>query len=110
MPWVKGKGYVAGPEATPTGRTAVPRGTLETPWGRQTPENRQMSFARHMDFDIVLAEDVVLDTARLALIDAWETWRDAASREHYRVQDVAFEHYITAGSAHGFLLYITYSK
>jgi len=110
MPMVKGKGATAGPDSTATDRTAKPRLGNEAPWGRATPENRKMSFARHQLFDILVAEDAVVATAAAALLTAWEAWQADPVHEHHRILEASFEHYVTAAADHGFLLYITYSK
>ena len=111
MPMVKGKGATAGPDSTATDRTAQPRLGQEPPWGRVTPENRKMSFARHQNFDILtVAENASVATAAAAMVTAWEAWQADPVHEHHRILEASFEHYVTAAADHGFLLYVTYSK
>ena len=109
MPIVKGKGATADADSIVTTRRTVPRTGVEPSFGRVTPENRKMAFARHQNFDILVAENAVVATAAAALITAWEAWQADSDHEHHRILDASFEHY-TIATVHGFLLYVTYSK
>lgn len=110
MPYVKGKGYVPGDDSEATGRTARPREREEEFWGRRTPDNPPLSFARMMGVEILQAESDVEGQAKTDILAAWNTWKSLPANERRRILDLSFEHYVKEDDVEGFVLYITYSK
>ena len=106
----KGSGYTSGGGSSE--RTAIPRSSSNTerPWGTETPKGKSLTMARFTGVHIIQTESPTDPAPRQALIDAWLAWRDTRAHERYKVLDMVFEHYVTAGGEEGFLLYITYSE
>ena len=110
MPVIKGEGYKPGEDSGDTGRIAKPRDAPEG-WaqGKPSPQVPHEPFARWVTLHTILGEGSAADDTSGALSNlesAFETWKQAAAAENYRITDVRFE-WVTEGKV---VMYIMYSE
>lgn len=112
----KGEGYSPGEGAEPTGRTAMPRGTIGMLTGfgvgRGPPQKKDIPFARHTSIEIFIGVDQSepgIDSsvsAKNHALGQYNDWKKEDSTKHYRIAEMRFE-FVTESK---FALYIIYSE